>query len=341
VCRLADSPAGTRSSSGFTSSAADAFQGLPLGGDANGMRIGIDLGGTKIEGIGLADDGRELARRRVPTPRDDYERCLRAVVELVSWIEQQVGCAGTVGVGMPGTLSPLTGLVKNANSVWLNGRPFDQDLASALGREVRCANDANCLALSEAVDGAGADAQVVFAVILGTGTGAGIAIERAVHAGRNGLGGEWGHNPLPWPAHDEQPGPDCYCGQRGCLETWLSGPGLERDHGHATGHRLPAAQIVAAATAGDQHAESTLRRYEDRLARGLACVVNLLDPDVIVLGGGLANVERLYRTVPARLGAWVFGREVTTPIRRAAHGDSSGVRGAAWLWPTAARPLTG
>ncbi|MGH8910525.1 MAG: ROK family protein [Egibacteraceae bacterium] len=296
------------------------------------MRIGIDLGGTKIEGIGLADDGRQLARTRIPTPRD-YDGCLRAIAGVVEWIERETGRAGTVGVGMPGALSPLTGLVKNANSVWLIGRPFDRDLAAVLGRQVCCANDANCLALSEAVDGAGAGARVVFAAILGTGTGAGIAIGGGVHAGRNGLGGEWGHNPLPWPAPDEQPGPDCYCGRQGCLETWISGTGLQLDHSRVTGRRLPAARIVAAAAAGDQQAEATLRRHEDRLARGLACVVNLLDPDVIVLGGGLANVERLYRTVPPLLGAWVFGREVTTPIRRPAHGDASGVRGAAWLWP--------
>ncbi|MGH8933536.1 MAG: fructokinase [Egibacteraceae bacterium] len=297
------------------------------------MRIGIDLGGTKIEGIGLGEDGRELARRRLPTPRGDYEGCLQAIAALVGWIEKEVGGTGTVGVGMPGTLSPVTGLVKNANSVWLNGRPFDRDLAETLGRQVRFANDANCLALSEAVDGAGAGAHMVFAAILGTGTGAGIAVDRAVHAGHNGLGGEWGHNPLPWPEPSEYPGPDCYCGKRGCLETWISGPGLQRDHALQTGRSLPAEQVVAQAAAGDHHAEATLQRYEDRLARGLAHAINLLDPDVIVLGGGMANVERLYRTVPPLLAAWVFGGEAATPIRRAVHGDSSGVRGAAWLWP--------
>ncbi|MGH8885287.1 MAG: fructokinase [Egibacteraceae bacterium] len=299
------------------------------------MRIGIDLGGTKIEGIALADDGRQLTRRRVSTPRDDYPGSIRAVVELVGWTERETGARGTVGVGLPGAISPLTGLVKNANSVWLNGRPFDRDLAAALGRRVRCANDANCLALSEAVDGAAVGARVVFAAILGTGTGAGIAIDAAVHSGRNGLGGEWGHNPLPWARPDELPGPDCYCGRQGCLETWVCGPGLERDHQQATGRRLPAADIVAAADAGEQAAQAALDRYEDRLARGLAGVVNLLDPDVIVLGGGLSNIERLYRRLPGRLVPWVFGGEVTTPIRRAAHGDSSGVRGAAWLWPAA------
>jgi fructokinase len=296
------------------------------------MRIGIDLGGTKIEGIGLADDGRQLVRRRIPTPRD-YAGCIRAIVELVGWIERETADRGTVGVGMPGTISPLTGLVKNANSVWLNGRPFDLDLAAALGRQVRCANDANCLALSEAVDGTGAGDRVVFAAILGTGTGAGIAIDAAVHSGRNGLAGEWGHNPLPWARPDELPGPACYCGRTGCVETWVSGPGLERDYHQATGRQRAAVDIVAAAAVGDRQAQASLDRYEDRLARGLAQVVSLVDPDVIVLGGGLSNIERLYRTVPERLVPWVFGREAVTPIRRAAHGDSSGVRGAAWLWP--------
>jgi fructokinase len=297
------------------------------------MRIGVDLGGTKIEGIALADDGRAFTRRRVPTPRDDYLGCITAVVELVEWLERETGQRGTVGVGLPGSFSPVTGLVKNANSVWLNGQPFDRDLAAGLGREVRCANDANCLALSEAVDGAAAGACVVFAAILGTGTGAGIAINAKVYPGRNGLGGEWGHNPLPWARPDELPGPNCYCGQRGCLETWVSGPGLERDHQQTTGRQLRAADIVAAADAGDRQAQATLDRYEDRLARGLAGVVNILDPDVIVLGGGLSNIERLYQELPGRLMPWVFGGEATTPIRRAVHGDSSGVRGAAWLWP--------
>lgn len=299
------------------------------------MRIGIDLGGTKIEGIALADDGRQLARRRAPTPRGDYRGSIQLMIDLVGWLEREAGARGTVGVGMPGTISPLTGLVKNANSVWLNGRPLDRDLAVGLGRQVRCANDANCLAVSEAVDGAAAGAHVVFAAILGTGTGAGLAINATVHPGRNGLGGEWGHNPLPWARPGELPGPDCYCGQRGCLETWLSGPGLERDHWQAAGRQLPAAGIVAAADAGDRQAQATLERYEDRLARGLAAVVNLLDPDVIVLGGGLSNIERLYQGLPERLRPWIFGGELCTPVRRATHGDSSGVRGAAWLWPAA------
>jgi len=297
------------------------------------MRIGIDLGGTKIEGIALADDGRQLARRRVPTPRGDYPGSIRAIVELVGWIEHEAGARGTVGVGMPGAISPVTGLVKNANSVWLNGRPFHHDLMAGLGRQVRCANDANCLAVSEAIDGAAAGGRLVFAAILGTGTGAGLAIDGEAHLGRNGLGGEWGHNPLPWSRPGELPGPECYCGQRGCLETWLSGPGLQRDHHRESGQQLPAADIVAAADAGDRRAQAALDRYEDRLARGLAHVVNLVDPDVIVLGGGMSNIDRLYRTLSARVAPWIFGGEFATPIRRAAHGDSSGVRGAAWLWP--------
>lgn len=297
------------------------------------MRIGIDVGGTKIEIIALADDGTELARRRIPTP-DNYAGCLTAIAGLVDWIEAETGERGTVGVGMPGTISPFTGLAKNANSTWLNGRPFDRDLARALRREVRCANDANCLAVSEATDGAAAGARIVFAVIIGTGTGAGIAIGGQVHHGQNGVGGEWGHNSLPWPTADESPGPDCYCGKQGCLETWISGTGLELDHRRRTGQRTNGVDIVAAAAAGNEAAEESLRRYTDRLTRGLAHVVNLLDPDVIVLGGGMSNVERLYRDVPGHLASAVFGGEASTPIRRAAHGDSSGVRGAAWLWPS-------
>ncbi|MBW3578698.1 MAG: fructokinase [Actinobacteria bacterium] len=297
------------------------------------MRIGIDLGGTKIEAVALGDDGQDVARHRVPTPRHDYAGSIRTIAELVERLERDTGRRGTVGIGMPGTLSPVTSLVKNANSVWLNGRPFARDVSDALDRDVRCANDANCLALSEATDGAGADAEVVFAAILGTGTGAGVAIGGRVHTGRNGLGGEWGHNPLPWARHDEIPGPACWCGRHGCVETWLSGPGLERDHRDATGRRSDAESIVAAAEAGDADADASLRRYEDRLARALASVVNVVDPDVVVLGGGMSNVDRLCGSVARRLAGWVFGGEVTTPVRRAAHGDASGVRGAAWLWP--------
>ncbi|MDP9023685.1 MAG: ROK family protein [Actinomycetota bacterium] len=297
------------------------------------MRIGVDLGGTKIEAVALGDDGQDVARHRVTTPRHDYAASIRTIAELVERLEGETGRRGTVGIGMPGTHSPVTGLIKNANSVWLNGRPFSRDVSDALGRDVRCANDANCLALSEATDGAGADAEVVFAAIVGTGTGAGVAIGGRILTGRNGVGGEWGHNPLPWARHDEIPGPACWCGRHGCVETWLSGPGLERDHRAATGRRSDAESIVAAAEAGDTDADASLRRYEDRLARALASVVNVVDPDVIVLGGGMSNVDRLYSAVAQRLAGWVFGGEVTTPVRRAAHGDASGVRGAAWLWP--------
>lgn len=297
------------------------------------MRIGIDLGGTKIEGIALAGDGREIARHRVPTPRDDYPGTLRAITDVVRRLEQETGATGTVGLGMPGSLSASTGLVRNANSVWLIGQPVDRDLAAELDREVRWANDADCLAVSEAVDGAGAGARVVFAAILGTGVGAGIVADGALLAGRNRVGGEWGHNPLPWAGDDELPGPACYCGRRGCLETWLSGPALARDHERATGEALPAPEIAVAADAGEPGAEATLQRYVHRLVRGLAHVIHVVDPDVVVFGGGVSNVERLYREVPELLPEWVFGGEAATPIRRAAHGDSSGVRGAAGLWP--------
>ena len=296
------------------------------------MRIGIDLGGTKIEGIALADDGRELGRHRVPTPRDDYEGTLQAMVDLCARLEGQAGRRGSVGVGIPGTISSRTGGVKNANSVWLNGRPLDRDLSRALGRPVRVANDANCLAVSEASDGAAAGEAVVFAAILGTGTGAGVALGGRVHAGRNGVGGEWGHNPLPWATPEEFPGPECYCGKRGCLETWVSGTGFENDHARHTGTRLRGPELAARAEAGEPSAVATLRRYADRLARGLAHVIDILDPDVIVLGGGMSNVAALYRWLPEQLPRWVFGGEVETPIRPALHGDSSGVRGAAWLW---------
>lgn len=300
------------------------------------MRIGVDLGGSKIEGIALDEYGREVARRRGATPRHDYLATITAIVELVRWLEHEADATGTVGLGLPGTIQSRTGLVRNANSVWLNGRAFDRDLADALGREVRCANDANCLAVSEAVDGAAAGANVVFAAILGTGIGAGVAVAGSVHAGPNGVAGEWGHNPLPWPADDELPGPTCYCGRRGCIETWVSGSALAQDHLRTTGRVLDGPAIVAAADGSDPMAETSLSRYEDRLARSLAHVVNVLDPDVIVLGGGVSNVARLYETLPATITDWVFGAEFATPIRRALHGGSSGVRGAAWLWPAAA-----
>jgi fructokinase len=295
------------------------------------VRIGVDLGGTKTEVLALDAGGRELLRQRIPTPRD-YEATVGAVAELIRSVEEELGRSGTVGVGMPGTLSPTTGLVKNANSTWLIGRPFDHDLAETLGREVRCANDANCLAVSESIDGAAVGADVVFAVILGTGVGGGIAVRGEPLSGANGVAGEWGHNPLPWAREDESPGPACYCGRNGCIETWLSGPGLAADHARVTARRADAEQVVHAADAGDEDATATLDRYVDRLARGLAHVIDILDPDVIVLGGGVSNVDRLYEEVPPRLGEWVFGGDAITPLRRSAHGDSSGVRGAALLW---------
>jgi fructokinase len=296
------------------------------------MRIGIDLGGTKIEAIGLNSDGKELRRIRVPTPKGDYDGTIAAVAGLVHQIEKETHRVGSVGLGIPGTVVAATGLVKNANSTWLNGRPLQKDLSAALDREVRCANDANCFAVSEATDGAAAGAGVVFGVIVGTGCGGGVVLNGQVHNGLNGLGGEWGHTPLPWATADEYPGPLCYCGKRGCLEMWISGTGLGRDFEHVTGRSLRGEEIVAAAAEGDADAMSALDRLEDRMARGLAVIVNILDPDVIVVGGGLSKLDRIYPNVRARLGGLVFGGGGETPIVRAMHGDSSGVRGAAWLW---------
>jgi fructokinase len=296
------------------------------------MRIGVDLGGTKIEGIALADDGRELARQRIATPRHDYDATIRAIVSLVTGIERETGQQGTLGVGMPGALSPASGLVKNANSTWLIGRAIDSDLAQALGRPVRCANDANCFALSEATDGAAEGTCVVFGVIVGTGTGGGIVVDGRVLTGPNAIAGEWGHNPLPWPRDDERPGPPCYCGKSGCIETFLSGPGLARDYRGVTGVDLEASEVAERAERGEDAAAAALARYEDRMARALAGVLNLLDPDVVVLGGGMSRVTRLYESVPRLWQAWAFSDRITTPIRPPAHGDSSGVRGAAWLW---------
>jgi fructokinase len=293
------------------------------------VRIGIDLGGTKTEAIALdGEDGRELARRRVATAQGSYVGTIATIRDLVTGLEAELNAAASVGIGIPGTISPATGLIKNANSTWLIGRPFDSDLAEALGRPVRLANDADCFALSEATDGAAAGAASVFGVILGTGVGAGIVVHGRLLGGPNAVAGEWGHNPLPWPADAERPGPVCYCGKTGCIETFLSGPGLERDHGG--GIRVPA--IVALAEAGDAVAEAALQRYEDRLARALATVINVLDPHVIVLGGGLGNMGRLYRTIPRLWGASVFSDQVATRLVAPKFGDSSGVRGAAWLW---------
>lgn len=306
---------------------------------ARRMRIGIDLGGTKIEAILLAPDGRELERRRVATPRGDYGATIEAVAGLVAELDATRSAGQPqprVGVGIPGAISPATGLVKNANSTWLIGRALDRDLADRLARPVRVANDANCFAVSEAIDGAGAGASVVFGVILGTGVGGGIVVDGRPLAGANAIAGEWGHNPLPWPAPGELAGRPCYCGREGCIETFLSGPALEADYGASARRQLSAVGIDDAARAGDGQAEAVLARYEERLARGLAHVVNLIDPDAIVLGGGLSNIARLYESVPRLWGRYIFSDRVDTRLLAPKHGDSSGVRGAAWLWPDAA-----
>ncbi|WP_375459780.1 ROK family protein [uncultured Enterovirga sp.] len=296
------------------------------------MLIGIDWGGTKIEGIALSTEGETLARRRVATPKGDYDGCMATIAGLVAEIEAETGRTGSVGIGIPGAISPATGLVMNANSTWNNGRPLDRDLAGALGREVRVENDANCFAVSEAVDGAGAGHPVVWGVILGTGAGSGIAIDGRALGGRNRITGEWGHNPLPWPRDEERPGPPCFCGRSGCIETFVSGTGIERDHRERTGQALEAAAIVAAMRQGDSAAGATYAAYLDRLSRGIASAVNLIDPDIIVLGGGMSNVDELYRDLPAAIEPHVFSDRFATAIVRHRHGDASGVRGAAWLW---------
>jgi fructokinase len=300
------------------------------------MRIGIDLGGTKIEGIAIDAQGLEQQRQRIPTPKGSYEPIVQAVKHLVLDIEKSCGQKGTVGVGIPGAISPPTGLVKNANTVELIGHPLDKDLGQALGREVRVANDANCFALSEATDGAGAGGQVVFGVIIGTGVGGGIVVDGRILTGPHAIAGEWGHNPLAWPRDDERPGHSCFCGRPGCNESFLAGPSLARDHRLATGQDLKAPEIAARAEAGDKEALATMVRYEDRMARALAVIINVLDPDYVVLGGGVSNIERLYREVPKVLPKYVFSDLATTPIVKAKYGDSSGVRGAAWLWPKSA-----
>jgi fructokinase len=296
------------------------------------MRIGVDLGGTKIEAIALDDQGEVRARRRVATPRDDYEATLGAIAGLVAELETETRATATVGVGMPGAISPATGLVKNANSTWLIGRRLEEDLSRLLGRPVRFANDANCFALSEAVDGAAAGARVVFGVIVGTGTGGGVVVDGRVLTGPNAIAGEWGHNPLPWPRDDERPGPSCYCGKTGCIETFLSGPGLARDYAAGRSERVTAEEVAARAVGGEADALQTLARYEDRMARALASVVNVLDPDVIVLGGGMSQVAHLYESVPRLWSAYVFSDRVDTRLVPPRHGAASGVRGAARLW---------
>jgi fructokinase len=296
------------------------------------LKLGIDLGGTKIEIAAFDDQNNEQLRRRIATPQGDYRATVGAIVALVETVENDLHARGTIGIGMPGAESRLTGLIKNANSTCLIGQPLRRDLEAALHREVRLANDANCFALSEAVDGAAAGAEVVFGVILGTGCGGGIVVRGQALTGANAIAGEWGHNPLAWPNDDERPGPACYCGKHGCLETWLSGPGLARDFFAVCGRHLAADAIASQSEAGDSDCLAALQRYEDRLARGLANVINLLDPDVIVLGGGLSNITRLYENVPRLWGRYVFSDHVATKLVAPMHGDSSGVRGAAWLW---------
>lgn len=300
------------------------------------MRIGIDLGGTKTEVIALSDDGAELFRHRLPTPKNDYQATISTIVALVKQAEAATGQVGSVGIGIPGSISSYTRVVKNANSTWLNGQPFDSDLQQALKRPVRLANDANCLAVSEAVDGAARGAPIVFAVIIGTGCGAGIAINGHSLIGGNGTAGEWGHNPLPWMDDEERCLSEqmpCYCGKKGCIETFISGTGFSTDFQRLSGEALSGNEIIKRAAQHDALAEQAIKRYEMRAAKSLAHIVNILDPDVIVLGGGMSNVERLYQTLPRLIKPWVFGQECETPILKALHGDSSGVRGAAWLWP--------
>jgi fructokinase len=296
-------------------------------------RIGIDLGGSKIAGVALGEEGEILATRRVVAPQQDYAATLRAIAEMVAALEFSVGRPGTVGIGMPGSIAPGGGGVQNANSTWLNGKPFASDLEHCLNKPVRLANDANCFALSEAVDGAGAGARSVFGVILGTGCGGGLVFEGKLIDGPRGTGGEWGHNPLPWAEPAEHPGPTCWCGLRGCMETWVSGPGLEMDHRRHTGVALSAAAIAANAAAGEAAAQASLERHASRLARGLAHVVNIFDPELVVLGGGLSQLEHLYRQLPSLMAPYILAHDRRVRIRPPRWGDASGVRGAAWLWP--------
>ena len=297
------------------------------------MRIGIDLGGTKIEGIALDDAGDELFRKRIKAPQGNYQNTLHAIADLVANIESETKLNGTVGIGIPGTISPQTNLVKNANSTWLIGKPLQHDLATLLRRDIRIENDANCFVVSEATDGAAQGVEVVFGVIIGTGTGGGIVVRGHSIIGANAIAGEWGHNPLPWPQPDELPGSPCYCGKHGCIETWLSGPGFARDH-QATSRtgNINAKDIVKLAEQGDISAQASLQRYERRLAKSLASVINVIDPDVIVLGGGMSNIRQLYNSVPELWNEYVFSDYVGTKLVPPKHGDSSGVRGAAWLW---------
>ncbi len=298
----------------------------------SGLRIGIDLGGTKIAGIVLDATGAEVCRHRMPTPQGDYTMTLQALAGLVAHLEDKVGQQCSIGIGMPGSASRATGHIKNSNSVCLNGQPLHHDLEVLLDRPLRFANDADCFTLSEATDGAAAGAAVVFGVIIGTGTGGGLVVNQALVLGPNGITGEWGHNPLPWPQPEELPGPDCYCGRSGCIETWLSGPGLARDYQRVHGVAMKANAIADSAGLGEAQAVATMQRYTDRMARALASVINIIDPDVIVMGGGVSNCRSLYEDVPSRWGEYVFSDRVDTRLEMAEHGDDSGVRGAAWLW---------
>jgi fructokinase len=304
-----------------------------LKGGWSSVRIGVDLGGTKIEIIALEDDGTPVLRRRVHTPSGDYFATIRAITELVRNAQSEIGVSASVGVASPGSLSPRTGLLRNSNSVALNGKPLDRDIAEALGQPIRLENDANCLAISEATDGAAADCRVVFAAVLGTGVGGGIVVQRRILAGLNRVGGEWGHNPLPWSTESERPGHHCYCGKFGCIETFLSGAGLAREYLARSQNDLPAERIAAAEQSGEPAAVQSLIAYKDRLARSLATLVNVLDPDVVVLGGGISNIESLYEGLHDLIAKYAFSDGIKTKVVPTAHGDSSGVRGAAWLWP--------
>lgn len=305
-------------------------------GTAPQLRIGIDLGGTKIEGLLLDNSGVEIRRKRIPSPTNNYDSTIRAVTELAGYLLTEIpsteASGATVGVGMPGSLSPHTGLVQNANSTWLNGKPFDRDLAAALGRPLRVANDANCFALSEAIDGAGKGASCVFGVILGTGVGGGIVHRQNILVGPHAIAGEWGHNPLPWLTEDEFPGPLCWCDRQGCLESWLSGPAMAADHHRVTGETMAADEIARRASAGDAASAATLQRHASRLARGLAHVANIIDPDVIILGGGLSQMPHLYQILPGLIAPHLFTDATSIDVRPPRWGDAGGARGAAWLW---------
>jgi fructokinase len=302
------------------------------------MRIGIDLGGTKIEAIALMPDGSERMRRRRPTPNGDYRGIMQVVADLVGEIESETGTRGSIGIATPGSISPHSGLMRNSNSTVLNGMPFDRDLSDFIGREIRIANDANCFGLSEAADGAAAGAATVFGVIVGTGVGGALVVNRKLLNGHNGIGGEWGHNPIPFPIDPKTPPRHCFCGRTNCIETFLSGGALARDHQERTGTTMSAEAIADAAAKGDPAAAQSLDLYADRLAQALAVVVNIFDPDAIVLGGGVSNISQLYATLPPLLNRYAFSDKITTPVLRAMHGDSSGVRGAAWLWEESAAP---